>query len=154
MPYSNVRRKKLAERIDKLGKIEHGEIYRKLSIRDVKYSTNNNGVFFDITDVDDDLIEDLEVFVDHCLENQKMLTLSRQEQFKIEREGGSQIIVTAQDVDSTDEIETFSEPAGETKKRPESPPSSKASVRFQQTRKKYSRQVTAKTNYVNDLLKE
>lgn len=154
MPYSNVRRKKLAERIDKLGKIEHGEIYRKLSIRDVKYSTNNNGVFFDITDVDDDLIEDLEVFVDHCLENQKMLTLSRQEQFKIEKEGGTQIIVTAQDVDSNDDIETFPEPASETKKRAESPPSSKASVRFQQTRKKYSRQVTAKTNYVNDLLKE
>ena len=71
-------RRKLAAKIDQLGCIEHGEIFRTLQRHDFPFTRNNNGVFFDITDMPKNVICELNAFVDHCLQNQKMLKESRQ----------------------------------------------------------------------------
>lgn len=71
-------RRKLAAKIDQLGSIEHGEIFRTLQSHNFPFTRNSNGVFFDITDMPKNVICELNSFVDHCLHNQKMLKESRQ----------------------------------------------------------------------------
>lgn len=162
------KKKKLSEKIDKLSSIEHGEIFRKLKKYDIGFTQNSNGVFIDITDVNMDIIEELAVFVDHCIENQKMLKSSRQQQFKISLkpqpsqdiknnhkkpinieineasnhtpEDIEEDIILSQEIENTQQV------------IPD--PIKKSGSRFHNTRKKYSRPVTTKVVYVNDLRKE
>ena len=96
------RRKKLSEKIELLGSIEHGEIFRKLKMCNLGYTQNSNGIFFDITDVPGDVIDDLVSFVDHCIENQKMLKTSRRNQFLRSSQEGK---TPAADFDGDDNLD-------------------------------------------------
>jgi len=160
------RRKKLSDKIELLGSIEHGEIFRKLKMRNLGYTQNSNGIFFDITDVPGDVIDDLVSFVDHCLENQKMLKTSRRNQFLRSSKEGNRPDNAADGFDDffrdeeeavdADPQEGIQPPADEPPldKASESAPAKKPSSKFQHTRKKYSRPVASKVTYANELRRE
>lgn len=148
------RRKKLSEKIEKLGAIEHGEIFRKLKMHSLGYTQNNNGIFFDITDLPGEIVDEIALFVDHCIENQKMLKTSRQNQFKLpsgKTVASSNIGDDGADRSLSQEIETQDlgdsdsncglaagvpeEPFRYETKVPEALPIKKPSSKFQHTRK-------------------
>ena len=157
------RRKKLSEKIELLGSIEHGEIFRKLKMRHLGYTQNSNGIFFDITEVPGEVIDDLVSFVDHCIENQKMLKTSRRNQFLRSSQEGK---TPPADLDEDDSLlaeeedpEIYPEhrrgpPASAKAPAPAPARARKPISKFQNTRKKYSRPVASKVTYVNDLRKE
>lgn len=62
-------RKSLMEKIAKLGETEHQEIYKILKTNDVNYTQNNNGIFFNLTTLSDDVFKQIEKFVFYCHEN-------------------------------------------------------------------------------------
>lgn len=63
----------LCERIDKLGTTEHGEIINILKRRDVNVTSNRNGVFVNISKVDDDILDEIHNFVVYCINNKTEL---------------------------------------------------------------------------------
>ena len=166
------RRKKLSEKIEQLGSIEHGEIFRKLKTRNLGFTQNSNGIFFDITDVPNDVINDLVSFVDHCIENQKMLKTSRQNQIirslDEKRPGSSRERSAPTDESLEEAFGSSGNPAdgdadgnahdsnatATALRGAEQPPPKKSGSKFQHTRKKYSRPVAAKVTYVNELRRE
>lgn len=160
------RRKKLSDKIELLGSIEHGEIFRKLKMRNLGYTQNSNGFFFDITNVPGDVIDELVSFVDHCLENQKMLKTSRRNQFLRSSEEGNRPDNADDGFDDffRDEEEAVGPdpqegiPAAADESHPakatEPAPAKKPSSKFQHTRKKYSRPVASKVTYANELRRE
>ena len=62
-------KKILMEKISKLGSMEHQEIYKILQTGGVSYSENNNGIFFNLTTMPCNLLEEIETFVNYCYEN-------------------------------------------------------------------------------------
>lgn len=163
------KKKKLSDKIDKLSSIEHGEIFRKLKFHNVGFTQNSNGVFIDITDISMDIINELTIFVDHCLENQKMLKSSRQQQFTISLKPQTTTdirnLINQQiqiDIEGTKEngrqyIEdnlTTSLGAPQEEQPLVIDPVKKIGSRFHNTRKKYSRPVATKVVYANELRKE
>ena len=78
--YTNKQKKQLFEKIDSLSKTEHGEIYKILKDMSaksddhiIKFSKNKNGIFFNLSDVPDELYEELDKFVQYCVNNKKDL---------------------------------------------------------------------------------
>ncbi len=65
-------KRQLIEQIANLGVTEHAEIF-KLIGKNVKYTQNSNGVFLNFKDLSDDVVEQIEKFVDFCLENKTHL---------------------------------------------------------------------------------
>jgi hypothetical protein len=63
----------LKERIESLGVTEHLEIFRILKKHNVNYTPNNNGVFADISKIDDVIIKEISDFVTFCAKNNKDL---------------------------------------------------------------------------------
>jgi hypothetical protein len=160
-----MKKKKLSEKIDKLSSIEHGEIFRKLKNHNIGFTQNSNGVFIDITDVPMEIINELIVFVDHCVENQKMLKSSRQHQFKISLKpqtspdtkniSNKTIQIELDDTSDTTPQDIEDEVlSSQNTQQLVTDPIKKSGSRFHNTRKKYSRPVATKVVYVNDLRKE
>jgi hypothetical protein len=72
--YSNKEKKNLLLDINTLSKTEHDEIYRiLLNENKITFSKNKNGVFFNLSNIDDDLFVKLENFVQYCMNNKKDL---------------------------------------------------------------------------------
>lgn len=71
--YNNKYKKSLFEKINSLSTTEHEEIYRIIIDSNVNISKNKNGVFFNISSVDDDVIEQITTFVDYCISNKDQL---------------------------------------------------------------------------------
>jgi hypothetical protein len=71
--YTNKFRKQLFEKINSLSSTEHEEIYRIISSRAVNTSKNKNGVFFNLSGIDDDIIEKIDTFVNYCISNKHEL---------------------------------------------------------------------------------
>lgn len=71
-------RKSLAERIRRLGPIEHAEIFRILQRRSVPYTQNTNGIFADIANVPEEVVQELARFEAHCVRNDEMLRCAHQ----------------------------------------------------------------------------
>lgn len=69
------RRKRLVDIIKEreLGVTEQREIFNILVAAGLEYSKNNNGNFFDITSVSDEVIERIEHFVDFCFDSINIL---------------------------------------------------------------------------------
>ena len=73
---SNKQKKILFEKINSLSKTEHEEIYKILSLNNenkVSFSKNRNGIFFNLSEIDDCLYEKIESFVTFCITNKKDL---------------------------------------------------------------------------------
>lgn len=87
--YTNKQKKQLFEKIDSLSKTEHEEIYKIIKQYNskvkptgenenaedpiIKFSKNKNGIFFNLSDVADELFDELDKFVTYCMNNKKIL---------------------------------------------------------------------------------
>jgi hypothetical protein len=78
--YTNKHKKQLFEKIDSLSKTEHEEIYKilkdfstKSEDSSIKFSKNKNGIFFNLSDIADELYDELDKFVQYCMNNKKDL---------------------------------------------------------------------------------
>lgn len=69
MSYSNKYRKSLFEKISSLSGTEHEEILKIIKKHNVDFTQNKNGVFFNISDLDNSIIEEIESFVIYSLNN-------------------------------------------------------------------------------------
>jgi hypothetical protein len=71
--FSNKERKMLFDKINRLSSTEHEEIFRIISSHAVNMSKNKNGIFFNLTTVPNDIIIQIDNFVNYCLSNQESL---------------------------------------------------------------------------------
>lgn len=71
--FSNKERKMLFDKINRLSSTEHEEIFRIISAHAVNMSKNKNGIFFNLTTVPNDIIIQIDSFVNYCLSNQESL---------------------------------------------------------------------------------
>jgi hypothetical protein len=61
------------DRIANLGTTEHLEIYKIIQSMSVSYSENNNGIFFNLTTLPEEVIKQIDDFVNYCYENKTEL---------------------------------------------------------------------------------
>ena len=73
MAYNNKFRKSLLEQISSLSSTEHGEIFKMLRNHGINFTQNKNGIFFNLTALDDSLVEEIYNFVSYCVSNKKQL---------------------------------------------------------------------------------
>ena len=70
-------KKRLRDKINTLSSTEHSEILKIINSsfnpNDQSYTKNTNGIFFDLKNLDSNIIEDIEKFVNFCIENQEVL---------------------------------------------------------------------------------
>lgn len=71
--YSSIKKKQLFEKINSLTSTEHDEIYRMIVDHSVNVSRNKNGVFFNLSSLDDGIIEKIDKFVSYCVNNKQHL---------------------------------------------------------------------------------
>lgn len=72
MSFTNKDKKLLFEKISTLSRTEHEEIFKIIKDK-TSYSKNNNGVFFNMSSLPSDIIDEIKKFVDYCLSNKKDL---------------------------------------------------------------------------------
>lgn len=65
--WTNRMRKQLRDKINKLSQTEHEEIFKILQTHN--FTKNNNGVFFDISLLGDDVVAMIDNFVNFCINN-------------------------------------------------------------------------------------
>lgn len=67
-------RRILAHRIDhELGPTEHFEIYKMLCRHNIVYTKNNNGIFVNLSTLDDKVVDNIQRFVEFYIDNKKKL---------------------------------------------------------------------------------
>jgi hypothetical protein len=71
--YTNFSRKQLFEKINSLSSTEHDEIYRIVIEHSVNVSKNKNGVFFNLSGLDEDVLFKIDTFVTYCVNNKEHL---------------------------------------------------------------------------------
>jgi hypothetical protein len=71
--YSNKYRKILFDKIINLSETEHEEIYKIIRDNDISFTQNKNGIFFNLSTIDDELIDEIDKFVVYCLNNKTIL---------------------------------------------------------------------------------
>lgn len=69
MEIPNRSRRQLSDKIASLSKTEHDEIFKILQHNNISYTSNKNGVFFNISKVSDEVCQQLQQFVVFCSEN-------------------------------------------------------------------------------------
>lgn len=71
---SSKHKRQLFEKINNLSSTEHEEIFNIINRHDdITYTSNKNGVFFNLSNITDDVIEEIDNFVNFCLSNKKDL---------------------------------------------------------------------------------
>lgn len=144
-------RRRLVDRCERLGAIEHGEILRRLRALGVPSTQNRNGVFFDITRLSEEVVQDLTRFVEHCLDTQELLRASRAPRLSLRAELGE----AAPEAGEADAGAPQERAAAPRARAAEPAPSlGRSTARFHAARKKYSRPVTSRVSYVSDLRRE
>ena len=63
----------LSQRINDLGETEHGEILKILHRHDINQTSNRNGIFVNLSTIDDVVIEEISNFVNYCISNKAEL---------------------------------------------------------------------------------
>ena len=58
------------DKISKLGRTEHEEIFKILIRHNIGYMQNSNGVFCNFSAVSDEILSEIETFVEYCEKNQ------------------------------------------------------------------------------------
>lgn len=71
--YSNKFRKILFDKISNLSTTEHEEIFKMVKSNDISFTQNKNGIFFNISTIDDCVIEEIDNFVTYCMSNKTIL---------------------------------------------------------------------------------
>lgn len=145
------RRKQLADRVSFLGKTQHVQIFRILHSSGIRYTRNNNGVFCDITKAPVTVLELIEKSIEYSADNAQIL----------EEERRSATAATAvrpaeakerrpPPVYRPERVKAFASSMARTKTET-SAQKRKESCKYQQLRKKYSREVSCKTVHTNEL---
>lgn len=85
MSYNEVKdydiRKQLLEDLKILNKQEQEEIFRIVKLSNTIFSENSNGIFFDISKLNNTVLEQIIVFIKFCKQNRENFT-SREEEEK------------------------------------------------------------------------
>jgi hypothetical protein len=68
--FTSRRKKQLRDKINNLSHTEHEEIFKILRTNDTVYTQNKNGIFFDISKLNNEILEQIERFVEFCINNQ------------------------------------------------------------------------------------
>ena len=76
------KRKQLLEDLKLLNKIEQEEIYRILKVNNASFTENSNGIFFDVSKLNDEIYELMNKFLDFCKNNRKNFEFREQEEKK------------------------------------------------------------------------
>lgn len=71
--YSTRDRKALMQRIHELSSTAHMEIFRMLKRQHVSHTRNKNGMFINLSVVEDNLLDEIASFVDYCIDNSRNL---------------------------------------------------------------------------------
>jgi hypothetical protein len=71
--YTNKTRKLIFDRINSLSSTEHEEILKIIRQHDVSYSQNKNGIFFNLSNLSNDVVKNIDEFVTYCISNKKDL---------------------------------------------------------------------------------
>ena len=74
-------RKQLLEDLKILNKMEKEEIFRIIKSTGSMYTENSNGIFFDISKLNNNVFDQLVVFINFCKQNRENFT-SREEEEK------------------------------------------------------------------------
>lgn len=72
-PFTLRERRLLVQQVQELGPTEHEEIYNLLNGAGLDHMRNRNGVFFNLTNVPDELMHRLQTFVTFCITNKTRL---------------------------------------------------------------------------------
>lgn len=72
-PVSFDQKKSIAEKVNSLSKDAHLEIFFLLKSNNIRYTSNHNGVFFNINSVPNKVFNGLERLVNFCYKNEKEL---------------------------------------------------------------------------------
>ena len=70
---NNKIKKDLVNKILKLSKIQQNEVFNIIKNEGINYSSNNNGIFINLTKIDIDLISKINVYIDYLKSNQENL---------------------------------------------------------------------------------
>lgn len=71
--YNSIQKKQLFEKINSLTSTEHDEIYRMIVEYSVNATKNKNGVFFNLSSLDDVIVDKIDKFVSYCVNNKQHL---------------------------------------------------------------------------------
>lgn len=71
--YTYHTKKHLFDKINSLSSTEHDEIYRIINEHNVNISKNKNGIFFNLSSIDDDVLNQIDKFVTYCVHNKQQL---------------------------------------------------------------------------------
>jgi hypothetical protein len=66
-------KKNLVNKISKLSKNEHIELFRIIYNNNAKHTINNNGVFINMNTLDDDILVKIDQFINFCINNTELL---------------------------------------------------------------------------------
>jgi hypothetical protein len=64
-------RKQIFDNITILVKPEQEEVFRIIRKNKVVYTENSNGIFFDLTSITDDVLEQIKEYIDFCLKTRQ-----------------------------------------------------------------------------------
>ena len=64
-------RKQIFDNINILVKPEQEEVFRIVRKNKVVYTENSNGIFFDLTSITDDVLEQIKEYIDFCLKTRQ-----------------------------------------------------------------------------------
>ena len=64
-------KKQMLEDFKVLSKEEYAEIFRIIKRHNIEYSENSNGIFFDVSILSESTFEQLEEYMNFCLQNRK-----------------------------------------------------------------------------------
>ena len=64
-------RKQIFDNITILVKPEQEEVFRIIRKNKVVYTENSNGIFFDLTNITDDVLEQIKEYIDFCLKTRQ-----------------------------------------------------------------------------------
>jgi len=70
---NNQIKRELVNKILKLSKIQQNEVFNIIKNEGINYSSNNNGIFINLTKIDIDLISKINVYIDYLKSNQENL---------------------------------------------------------------------------------
>lgn len=70
---NNRHKKQLLEKINRLSPTEHEEIFKMMKQKQIPFTQNKNGIFFNLSIVTNEMLHQIESFVDFCIKNKQAL---------------------------------------------------------------------------------
>jgi hypothetical protein len=71
--YTYYNKKHLFDKINSLSSTEHDEIFRIINEHNINVSKNKNGVFFNLSSITENVLQEIDKFVTYCVNNKQQL---------------------------------------------------------------------------------